>query len=137
VILATLAVCAVLAAANYTIGYVDGTLPVLPVPQVAAPRMSGNQFILNFPTVVETYQVLYRDNLTDATWTPVGDPIPGRVVPSPSPTRSAARKASSKWVSRLRTSHRSHDGLPCYAWDGCCRWQRAHGEDFYRGIFLT
>jgi glucuronoarabinoxylan endo-1,4-beta-xylanase len=65
-------------AANYTFNYVPGTLTVVAQPQMAGVNTGVSGFALTFPTLVgQMYQVEYKTNLTDTTWTPVGDPIPG------------------------------------------------------------
>jgi hypothetical protein len=41
-------------------------------------QCSGTNIILNWPGVTgKTYQLEYKDNLTDPTWTPVGSPMTG------------------------------------------------------------
>jgi hypothetical protein len=69
------------AAANYTIEYVNGTLQVFSAPQLTIANTSVNekqQFIVSWQTVTnQTYQLEYTDDLTAATWTPLGTPFAG------------------------------------------------------------
>jgi hypothetical protein len=69
------------AAANYTIQYVNGTLQVFLAPQLAGAKVSVNgtqQFVVSFPTITgQMYQLEYKDNLSAATWTPLGDSMAG------------------------------------------------------------
>ena len=69
------------AAANYTVQYVNGTLQVFLAPQLAGAKVSVNgtqQFVVSFPTITgQTYQLEYKDNLSAATWTPLGDSMAG------------------------------------------------------------
>ncbi|MGD0745096.1 MAG: MBG domain-containing protein, partial [Verrucomicrobiota bacterium] len=65
-------------AANYTIGYVSGTLTVVAQPALGGISASKNHFTLAWPTIAgQTYQVEYKDNLGDPAWTPLASPIPG------------------------------------------------------------
>jgi hypothetical protein len=66
------------AATNYAISYVNGTLTIVPLPEVGNANWDGNQFVFTFPSLAgQTYQVEYNTNLTDSTWIPIGDPISG------------------------------------------------------------
>jgi hypothetical protein len=69
------------AAANYAIQYVNGTLQVFLAPQLAGAKVSVNgteQFVVSFPTITgQMYQLEYKDNLSAATWTPLGDSVAG------------------------------------------------------------
>jgi hypothetical protein len=69
------------AAANYTVQYVNGTLQVFLAPQLAGAKVSVNgtqQFVVSFPTITgQMYQLEYKDNLSAATWTPLGDSMAG------------------------------------------------------------
>jgi hypothetical protein len=66
------------AAANYTISYVDGILTIVPQLELGNMNWDGNQFVFAFPSQTgQTYQVEYNTNLTDSTWTPLGDSISG------------------------------------------------------------
>ena len=48
----------------------------LPVPLTA--QVSGTNLLLNWPGVAgQTYQLEYKNNLTDPAWTPVGSPVTG------------------------------------------------------------
>jgi len=52
-------------------------LMLVPVLQTTVAK-SGNNVIVSFPTTTGfNYQLLYKTNLTDATWLPVGSPVPG------------------------------------------------------------
>ena len=65
-------------ATNYTISYSGGTLTVVGVPQITNTKVSGNQFIFSFPTLLyEEYQVEYKDDLSAPTWTSLGSLIDG------------------------------------------------------------
>jgi hypothetical protein len=65
-------------ATNYAISYTGGTLTVVGVPQITNTKVSGNQFIFSFPTLLhEEYQVEFKDDLTAPTWTSVGGLIDG------------------------------------------------------------
>ena len=67
------------AAANYTIGYADGTLVVSMMPQLGVTK-SGNQLILTCPGPTltnQTYQFEFKGDLSEATWTPLAPPISG------------------------------------------------------------
>ena len=65
-------------AANYTINYSGGTLTVVEVPQISNTKVSANQFIFSFPTILhEEYQVEYKDDLSAPTWTSLGSLIDG------------------------------------------------------------
>jgi glucuronoarabinoxylan endo-1,4-beta-xylanase len=67
-------------ATNYVFNYVLGNLTVIPQPQMTAAGLSATAtgFTMTFPTVSgQSYQVEYKTNLTDAVWTPLGDPISG------------------------------------------------------------
>jgi hypothetical protein len=67
-----------LSAANYTFVFTDGTLTVVVTPQLNGVTMNGSQFIFSWPTIAsQTYQLQYKDNLTAATWTPLGSPMVG------------------------------------------------------------
>ena len=67
-----------LSAANYILTFVNGTLTVVAVPQLTGVVLNGNQFIFSWPTLAnQTYQLQYKDNLTAATWTPLGSPMIG------------------------------------------------------------
>jgi hypothetical protein len=65
-------------ATNYTISYSDGTLTVVGVPQITNVKVSGNQFIFSFPTILhEGYQIEFKDDLSAPTWTNSGGLIDG------------------------------------------------------------
>jgi glucuronoarabinoxylan endo-1,4-beta-xylanase len=65
-------------ATNYTFNYVPGTLTVVTQPQMTGVNAGANGFTLTFPTLPgQMYQLVAKTNLTDAVWTPMGDPIPG------------------------------------------------------------
>ena len=65
-------------ATNYTFNYVSGTLTVIAPPQVSAMNAGTMGAVLTFPTLAgQRYQIECKTNLTDAVWTPLGDPIPG------------------------------------------------------------
>ena len=65
-------------ATNYIFNYVSGTLAVVAQPQMAAVNAGAMGFALTFPTLPgQMYQIECKTNLTDAVWTPMGDPIPG------------------------------------------------------------
>jgi hypothetical protein len=67
-----------LSAINYTFSFNSGTLTVVALPQISGVALNGNQFVLNWPTIAnQTYQIEYKDSLTAATWSPLGDPIVG------------------------------------------------------------
>jgi glucuronoarabinoxylan endo-1,4-beta-xylanase len=66
------------AAANYFISYAPGTLAVIAQPSLAGAGLDGSNLLFSFPTVTgQLYQVLYKTNLDDALWTPLGPPISG------------------------------------------------------------
>ncbi len=57
------------AAANYVIAYVNGTLSVVAPPALSSANLAGNQVAAGIQTVAgETYQLQYKDNLTDTNW---------------------------------------------------------------------
>jgi hypothetical protein len=50
----------------------------VPQPVSLSAQTSGTNLLLNWPGVAgQTYQLEYKDNLTDPAWTPVGDPVSG------------------------------------------------------------
>ena len=52
-------------------------IPTVPKPKITA-TVGGGHITLSFPTTTGySYQVLYKNNLTDATWTPLGASISG------------------------------------------------------------
>jgi regulation of enolase protein 1 (concanavalin A-like superfamily) len=54
------------------------TVTVYLPPQLSWSTVSGNQFTLNWQTVVgQNYQIEYKDNLATSSWTPMGSAIPG------------------------------------------------------------
>ena len=69
------------AAANYTIQYVDGTLTVMATPQLTGTKVNvngTNQYVVSWQTFTnQTYQLEYKDNLSAATWTPLGNSVVG------------------------------------------------------------
>jgi rhamnogalacturonyl hydrolase YesR len=66
------------AAANYSIGYVAGTLTVVGRPDLTGIRDGEEQYTLSWPTLAgQNYQVEYKDNLDDATWSPLTVPLAG------------------------------------------------------------
>ena len=69
------------ATANYTIQYANGTLTVISAPQLAGANVNANgtkQYVVSWPTVTgQTYQLEYKDNLSAATWTPLGNSVAG------------------------------------------------------------
>jgi hypothetical protein len=53
-------------------------LPPIPSPSVAAASMVNGQLVLTWPTISGAYyQLEYKTNLNDASWTPVGGLLPG------------------------------------------------------------
>jgi unsaturated rhamnogalacturonyl hydrolase len=66
------------AAVNYTISYVAGTLTVVGRPDLTGISNGSDQFTLSWPTLTgQDYQVEYKDNLEDATWSPLTVPLAG------------------------------------------------------------
>jgi hypothetical protein len=66
------------AAANYIFDYAPGTLTVMAQPALSGAMAGATGCELTFPTLKgQMYQVIYAADLTDAVWTPVGDPVPG------------------------------------------------------------
>jgi len=52
-------------------------VPITPIPKLAA-VVGGGSITVSFPTVAGySYQVLYKVNLTDAIWTPLGSALSG------------------------------------------------------------
>ena len=50
----------------------------VPLPVPLSVQVSGTNLFLNWPGVAgQTYQLEYKNNLTDPTWTPVGNPVTG------------------------------------------------------------
>ena len=50
----------------------------IPLPVPLSVQVSGTNLFLNWPGVAgQTYQLEYKNNLTDPTWTPVGSPVTG------------------------------------------------------------
>ena len=67
-----------LSAANYVFTFVNGTLTVVATPRLSGISLSSKQLGLTWPTITnETYQLEYKDNLTNATWTPLDGPLSG------------------------------------------------------------
>ncbi len=65
-------------AANYTFNFVPGTLTVIAQPQMTSLNKGTAGLGLTFPTLTgQMYQLLVKTNLTDAVWTPLGNPISG------------------------------------------------------------
>jgi hypothetical protein len=51
---------------------------VYPLPQFSMLKPAGNNFPLFFTSLAgQTYQVQYKTNLTDPSWTPLNSPVPG------------------------------------------------------------
>jgi hypothetical protein len=47
-------------------------------PPVLNLQVSGNNLLLDWPTALgQSYQLEYKNNLTDPTWLPLGNPVPG------------------------------------------------------------
>ena len=50
----------------------------VPLPVPLTVQTSGTNLFLNWPGVAgQTYQLEYKNNLSDPTWTPVGNPVTG------------------------------------------------------------
>jgi len=65
-------------AVNYSFSYLDGTLTVLAKPELNGSSTGADQYTLSWPTILgQNYQVEYKDNLDDPSWTPIGVPVPG------------------------------------------------------------
>jgi rhamnogalacturonyl hydrolase YesR len=66
------------AAANYTISYVAGILTVVERPDLTGISASGDQYTVTWPTIAsQNYQVEFKDNLEDPTWTLLGNTVAG------------------------------------------------------------
>jgi MBG domain-containing protein/YDG domain-containing protein/immunoglobulin I-set domain protein len=69
------------AAANYVINYVNGTLTVFPMLQLSSATANVNgtrQFIVSWPTILgQSYQLEYTASLPAASWTPLNSPVIG------------------------------------------------------------
>jgi hypothetical protein len=63
--------------------YIDGmrllaAAPVIKNPVTISVALTGGNIVLSWPSALSSsYQVVYKDNLNDANWTSIGDPIPG------------------------------------------------------------
>jgi phosphotransferase system HPr-like phosphotransfer protein len=67
-----------LSAANYMFNLINGTLTVVPLPQLSSVLSSGNQLTLTWPTITnQTYQLESTTNLATGIWIPVGGPVLG------------------------------------------------------------
>jgi hypothetical protein len=65
-------------AVNYEISYTEGTLTVVPQPELAEVSGNGDEFVFRFPTVAgESYQVENSTDLASGIWLPLGDVISG------------------------------------------------------------
>ena len=54
------------------------TVVVAPVPAVAGGRVNGNEFIFNWSAFAgQQFQVEFKDDLNQADWVPLGDPLTG------------------------------------------------------------
>ena len=62
-----------LSATNYIFAFNGGTLSVVALPELSSVAINRNQIVFNWPTITgQTYQLQYKNNLTDATWSPLG-----------------------------------------------------------------
>jgi glucuronoarabinoxylan endo-1,4-beta-xylanase len=69
-------------AANYVFNFVPGTLAVTAQPQMTGMAVGTTGLGLTFPTLPgQMYQLLIKTNLTDAVWSPLGNPISGNGSP--------------------------------------------------------
>jgi len=65
-------------AANYTFAFNNGTLTVVATPWLSGVLLSSNKVVFSYPTIVgQTYQLLYKTNLTAAAWIPLGSYVIG------------------------------------------------------------
>lgn len=54
------------------------TVTVYLPPQLKSAGISGNQFTISWQTIAgQNYQIEYKDDLNDPSWTPIGNPISG------------------------------------------------------------
>lgn len=67
-----------LANGNYDYSYVSGTLTVAARPELASITRSGSQFTFTYPTAAgQKYLLEYKDDLSAASWTPLGSVVAG------------------------------------------------------------
>jgi hypothetical protein len=63
-------------------GYQAFTVTVYLPPQISSARQSGSQFIFSWQAPAgQMYQVEYKNDLSAAPWTPVGNPMTGSGAP--------------------------------------------------------